>query len=84
MWGRPVRTVEGGWGEARTAVFIDGMTVLLLGRAERSTPEAEGGTPFGVPGVDGESASRAIIVVAHEGPPHEERRRRALAWGRRA
>lgn len=44
-----------------------GMTALLLGRAERSTPEARRGHAVWRAGVDGESASRAIIAIAHDG-----------------
>jgi hypothetical protein len=49
--------------EVRTPIFpLMGMTGLLLGRAERSTPGSPEGAPSGA-GVDGESAGRAIMSL---------------------
>ena len=55
-----------------------GMNSPLLGRAERSTPEARRGHAVWRAGVDGESASRAIIVVAHDEASCEGLRRPGL------
>jgi len=43
-----------------------GMTALLLGGAERSTPEARRGHAFWRAGVDGESADQAIVALPNE------------------
>jgi hypothetical protein len=55
-----------------------GMTALLLGRAERSTPEARRGHAFWRAGVDGESADQVIIALPNEA---SSRGGRALVFG---
>jgi hypothetical protein len=58
--------VGGGRAETTTRLFIDGMTAVLHGRVERSSPKPEG-TRRQARGVDGEGAGRATIVVAGNG-----------------
>ena len=55
-----------------------GMTALLLGGDERSTPEARRGHAFWRAGVDGESADQAIIALPNEA---SSRGGRALVFG---
>ena len=52
----------GGWERGRLSALM-GMTAPLLGRAERSTPEARRGHAVWRAGVDGESADQAIMVL---------------------
>jgi hypothetical protein len=67
------RAGDGGAGEAgakRGRLFaLMGMAALLLGGAERSTPEARRGHAFWRAGVEGESADQARIVFAHDEAP---------------